>query len=267
MTGALSGKHIVNTRAAHQAEALNSLLLAKGAVPLDYPCIAITPPEDSTLLDTALVDLRAGRFDWLILTSANTVFALAQRLNALGLTLIGTAFRTAAVGPATAAAAQEHLHVERVDLPAEYIVESLAKSLPIESGARVLLPESVIARPTLADMLSARGAAVRVVTAYQTVCGHGGVDIPQLLPQKQIDAITFTSSSTVTYFLERLNIEGGHIEDALAVCAACIGPKTGATARDCGFTVLNTASDHTLESLVDALDTYFAQQTQAGKQS
>ena len=40
------------------------------------------------------------------------------------------------------------------------LAESLAEHLPIETGTRVLLPESAIARPTLADRLSARGARV-----------------------------------------------------------------------------------------------------------
>jgi hypothetical protein len=53
MTGVLDGKFIVNTRATHQAKGLNTLLRMRGAVPLDYPCIAIAPPEDSVLLDAA----------------------------------------------------------------------------------------------------------------------------------------------------------------------------------------------------------------------
>jgi uroporphyrinogen-III synthase len=267
MTRGLTGKRIVNTRAGHQAAALNDLLRVRGAVSVDYPCIAVVPPENSTLLDAALFDLVAGRYDWLTLTSANTVLAITQRLTALGLSLVGTVFRTAAVGPATSEAAYQQLGLESVDLPTEYVAESLASSLPIEAGTRILLPESTIARPTLAEMLAARGAEVTVVMAYQTVCGHGGVDVPQLLAHKQIDALTFSSSSTVICFLERLNKEGGELDSARAVCAACIGPKTAATARDCGFTVLNTASEHTLEGLIDALDTYFAQQTLDGEQS
>lgn len=266
MTGVLDGKYIVNTRAAHQAKGLNTLLRMRGAVPLDYPCIAIAPPEDSALLDAALCDLVAGRFDWLILTSANTVMAVAQRLKALELTLAGAIFRTAAVGPATAEAAQAQLGLNLFDLPPQYMAESLAEHLPIEAETRVLLPESAIARPTLANRLSDRGAVVSVVDAYQTICGQGGAAVPQLLAQKRIDALTFTSSSTVTFFLERLCNEGGRREEALAVCAACIGTKTAAAARDHGFTVLITAAEQTLDGLIDALDTYFANRIDIGKQ-
>lgn len=266
MTGVLDSKRIVNTRATHQAEALNDLLREQGAVPLVYPCIAIIPPGDSSALDAALADLVAGHFEWLVLTSANTVYALAQRLAVAGMVLAGK-FRAAAVGPATAQAAHEWLGLSAVDLPETYIAESLAENLPIEVGIRVLLPESAIARPTLADMLSRRGANVTAIAAYQTVRGRGGVDVPHLLAQGSIDALTFTSSSTVTYFLERLKNESGQVADILALPAVCIGPKTTETARDAGFSALYTASEYTLEGLLGALDALFIQQSIPGKPS
>ncbi len=260
MTHALTGKQIVNTRAEHQAEVLNELLRLQGAVPLAYPCIDMVPPEDTTALDTALFNLATGHYDWLTLTSANTVYAIAERLSTLDLPLMGTAFRTAALGPATAAAARQILNLEVWVVPAEYDAENLANSLPITPESHILLPESDIARPTLAKMLMARGAHVTEIMAYQTACGYGGDDIPRLLEDQQIDALTFTSSSTVTYFLERLENESGHLEKALTLFAACIGSKTAATARDRGFSIVTTASEHTLESLIDALDIHFAHQ-------
>ncbi|MBZ0315372.1 MAG: uroporphyrinogen-III synthase [Anaerolineae bacterium] len=258
MMSGLVGKRIVNTRAVHQAEALNILLRQHDAIPLDYPCIAITPPDDPSLLDAALFDLTAGNFEWLILTSANTVFAIAERLAGLGLTLNGRNFQTAVIGPATAEAARQNLGLEVADLPAEYIAESLVNHLPLKVGERVLLPESTLARPTLTEHLTARGANVTVVTAYQTVRGTGGVNIAYLLTQGQVDILTFTSSSTVTYFVERLQNEGGRLETALAVPAACIGPKTATTAQAYGFPLVDVPSEHSLEGLVAILETYFA---------
>lgn len=257
MTGALAGKRIVNTRAVHQAEALNTLLRERGAVSLNYPCIAITPPDDPASLDAALVDLTVGRYEWLVLTSANTVFGIVERLAVLGLTLDEGRFQTAAIGPTTADAIQQNLGISIADLPAEYVAESLAHHLPLKAGERVLLPESAIARPTLANQLSARGARVTVVMAYQTVCGTGGENIPHLLTQGQVDMLTFTSSSTVTHFVERLKNEGGRLEMALAVPAACIGPKTAATAQVYGFSLVDVPDEHTLEGLVVMLERYF----------
>jgi uroporphyrinogen-III synthase len=257
MTNTLAGKRIVNTRAVHQAEALNILLRQHEAVPISYPCIAISPPNDPTLLDAALVDLAEGHFAWLVLTSANTVFAIAERLGVLGITLRGKNFYTAAIGPVTAEAAHQQLGLEVVDLAAEYIAESLASHLPLKMGERVLLPESTLARPTLSNQLSMRGAQVTVVPAYQTMCGTGGVNLPHLLAQGQVDLLTFTSSSTVSCFLKRLKNEGGQLAVALAVPAACIGPKTAATAQAYGFFILDVPAEHTLEALITMLATYF----------
>ncbi len=263
MSGALAGKRVVNTRASHQAASLDDLLRAAGAEPLAYPCIAVAPPAESAPLDDALRKLAAGSFDWLVLTSTNTVATLAQRLAALELKLNPAQFAVASVGPATADAARARLGLEPIDLPPEYVAESLAVHLPLQPGARVLLPESAIARPTLADLLTARGADVLVVDAYRTICGTGGDDIPALLARGQVDALAFTSSSTVTCFVERMGAEGGEMAAALHLCAACIGSKTAATARDAGFTQVVMLAENTLAGLVAALEAVFRRQESA----
>lgn len=257
MPNALHGRQVVNTRAAQQAEELNALLREQGALPLAYPCIAITPPEDTAQMDALLVRLVEGNFDWLVLTSANTVNAIAQRLTALKLAIGATSFQVAAIGPATADAAKDRLGLEVAFLPKEYVAESLANDLPIEPGATILLPESAIAHPTVEEILAIRGAKVTSVTAYQTKCADGGVDVPQLLKEGQIDAITFTSSSTVACFAERICTEGGILATASQVCAACIGPKTAAMAHTHGFSTVISPVENTLEGLIEALKLHF----------
>lgn len=257
MTGGLTGKRVVNTRAAHQAAEFSALLRQHGAIPVEYPCIEIAPPEDTSPLDAALRELAAGCFGWLVLTSANTVFSLAQRRKVLGLSLDNAAFQTAVVGPATDHAARQ-IGLDPVSLPEEYTAEALAGAMPDVSGARVLLPASAIARTALAETLAARGADVVTVTAYRTVCGSGGEDVPRLLAQRQIDAIAFTSSSTVMFFIERLQRENGALEDALPLCAACIGGPTAATAREHGFTRVVLPPRQTTGDLIGALDACFA---------
>ena len=76
MSSALAGKSIVNTRAVHQARELDDLLIARGAIPLAYPCIAIAPPEESAALEAELERLARGYYHWLALTSVNTVETL-----------------------------------------------------------------------------------------------------------------------------------------------------------------------------------------------
>jgi uroporphyrinogen-III synthase len=251
----LAGRRIVVTRAPHQAGEWAAALRAQGAEPLLYPCIAIVPPADSAALDAALQQAAAGAFDWLALTSSNTVEALRQRCAALGVSLNG--MRAAAVGPATADAARQQLGVTVAIVPDEHIAEALAAALAVQPGARVLLPQADIARDTLGAALRAAGAAVTVVTAYQTVIGQGGDDLPAALAAGTVDALTFTSSSTVENCVARVQAEGGSLARLRAVCAACIGPKTADTALAAGFTTILTPAVYTLDGLIESLIEHF----------
>ncbi len=256
----LQGKVIVNTRAVHQAAKLDAMLRAAGATPLSYPCIAIQPPAETRALDCALHKLQAGEFDWLLLTSANTVESLAQRLHTLQLSLAQADFKTAVVGEATAEGAQEQLGL-RVDLvPEEYVAEALAEAVLRQGGGYIFLPESVIARPTLAEALRAGGATVEAVTAYETLCASGEQRLVPALESGRVDAITFTSSSTVTCLLERLRAEDADADLARllgSTCIACIGSKTAATAEESGLSVDVMPEVFTLEGLLAALESYF----------
>jgi uroporphyrinogen-III synthase len=259
----LEGKRVVNTRAPHQAAELDALLRTCGAEPVAYPCIDIAPPEDARSLDDALRAAARGAFDWLVLTSANTALSLSRRVDALELDRSGLhGMKIAAVGPASAEAARDYLGLEATLLPEEYVAESLVEALRIAPGARVLLPQSDLARPVLADGLAAAGLAVSVVVAYRTVIGSGGADVPALLAAGRIDAVTFTSSSTLENFLVRLG-QAGQTPDVLAgVCIACIGPVTAKTAQEHHLPVAVVPEQHTLEGLVNDLESYFMEARQ-----
>jgi uroporphyrinogen-III synthase len=254
----LAGKRVVVTRAAHQAAEAIDLLRQAGATPLLYPCLAIKPPEDTSKLDAALSGAAGGDYDRLVLTSANTVHVLAERLAELELSLVGRP--AAAVGPKTATAAEDLLDVNVILVAREHVAESLAEELAPVLGERLLLPQSAIARPLLAERLRAAGAKVTVVEAYQTDLGQGGEPVAARLAQGDIDAITFTSSSTVTNFLQRLENEGGQRRHLTGVCLGAIGPITAATMAEEGLSVDVMPDEYTLAGLVDALGTHFARQ-------
>jgi uroporphyrinogen-III synthase len=256
----LAGKRVVNTRAPRQAADLDALLRAREAEPVAYPCIDIALPDDTRPLDDALRAATRGEFDWLVLTSANTVLSLSRRVDALGLDMPGLhGMKMAAIGPVTAQAARDLLGLEASSLPEEYMAESLVEALRIARGGRVLLPQSDLARPVLADGLAAAGLAVTVVAAYRTVIGSGGADVPALLAAGRIDALTFTSSSTVENFLIRLSRESGDRASLAEVCLACIGPATARTAVEHGLSVNVMPTEHTLEGLVRDLEVYFVE--------
>lgn len=267
----LHGRRIVITRARQQSQELAALLQDTGALPLFYPCIDIVPPEDTTALDESLRTINT--FDWLVLTSANTVRILDARMEVLNLprSLLANV-QVAAVGFATAQAARELLGVEAV-LPARsedggasqreqspndtFNAASLAAALPLQRGARVFLPQSEIAPAALAQALAARGADVQTVTVYRTVRGHGGDPVPRLLARRQVDVVIFTSGSTVEYFLDRLTSEQGRFSDLAGVTIACIGGSTARTARDVGLQVAVVPPVPSIPALVSSLEEYF----------
>lgn len=257
-SGGLSGKRIVVTRAPGQAAEMMVLLQEYGAEPLLYPCIDIKSPADLTQLDAALRKAAAGQFDWLVVTSANTVTIIAQRLAALGLSLSDV--MVAAVGPRTAEAIEDQLQLDVNIIAEKHVAEGLAAQLQSIAGSKVFLPQSEIARPVLADSLRAAGAQVTAVDAYRTVMGQGGDDVPAMLAQRQVDAVTFTSSSTVRHFLARLESDGGHRQDLEGLCLAAIGPITARTMEENALPVSVVPRDYTLPALVKALAAYFAEE-------
>jgi uroporphyrinogen III methyltransferase/synthase len=255
----LTGRKIVVTRPPHQAIEFESLLVENGAQAVLYPCIDIVLPEELAQLDAALEDAADGQFDWLIFTSANTVRIIAQRLESLNMTLADV--RNAVIGPKTAEVVEKLLGLS-VDMVAQnYTAEGLARALQPVAGLSFLLPQSEIARPVLAQALRDHGAEVMTIVAYRTVLGQGGADVPGLLAGEEIDAITFSSSSTARNFLTRLENEGGSRRHLDGVCLAAIGPITAATMASLDLPVTLTPEEFTLPSLVSALDAYFRSQT------
>jgi uroporphyrinogen-III synthase len=246
------------TQTAHQAPELAALLQAQGAVPLLYPCIAIEPPPDMRELDAALRAAAAGQYDWIVLTSANTVRVLAERAQALGLLpAMWAGVRLAAIGATTNEAANVLMGRSADLVPDESVAEGLANALfgVVQRGQCILLPQADIARPVLAQSLAAAGLDVTPLAAYHTAIGRGGVNLPAQLAT--VDTITFTSSSTVRNLLRRLADEGGDRALLNRTCLATIGPVTAETLRVEALTPTVVAQEQSLEGLVAALVEYW----------
>lgn len=249
----LAGRTILVTRARHQAGQLSEKLRALGAAVLEIPAIAIVPPESYAPLDAALRNL--SQYQWLILTSANAVEALSSRRAALGLGPAAFAhLQIAAVGSATARSVRD-LGLEASLTPKEYVAESLLEALgDLTRAQRVLLVRAALARDLIPHALRDRGALVEVVDAYRTVIPEESVtairtnwSCPGAIP----DAATFTSSSTVTNFLQLLRAAA--IERPPAMLAVSIGPITSQTLRENAWEPAAEANPHDLEGLIHAL--------------
>ncbi|MBT3268981.1 uroporphyrinogen-III C-methyltransferase [Candidatus Poribacteria bacterium] len=254
-TKPLFGRRVVVTRAREQASSLVSLLTDAGADVIEFPTIRTEPSGDTSSLDDAIAAL--PETDRVVFTSANSVRYLWERVDALELdsrALAGVS--VAAIGPATQAALLNR--GVRPDFVAERSrSEGVVEDIGDVDGQRVLVPRADLARAELVDGLRAGGAVVTAVTAYSTVPDVGdATQVVDLLTDGDIDAVTFTSGSTVQNFLAAL--PGNEARNALEhVCVAAIGPVTAARARDLGLNVTVEAPSAAVESLSEALIRHF----------
>jgi len=253
---ALSGKRIVVTRPRAQAGELTRRLSELGAEVVEFPTISIAPPGDYKPMDRAIAQLQ--QYDWLFFTSVNGVQSFFNRLRHFGNDSKDIDhLKVVAIGPETAGRLQdEGVHVYLV--PAKYQAEGILEGLNSTEirGRRILMPRAAKAREILPETLRQWGASVDVVQAYETVLPpncHFGL---RELFEKQIDAITFTSSSTVENFLRLL--EGEDPNQILqAVIVACIGPITARTAMDSGLRVDIVPDEYTIPGLVGAIVKFY----------
>ncbi|MGD0875080.1 MAG: uroporphyrinogen-III synthase [Acidimicrobiales bacterium] len=243
VAGPLSGWRVVVTRARAQSSTLVERLTAAGASAVEVPVIEIADPTDGGVgLERALS--RIEDFDWIVFTSANAVERCWRYLgDGRGLACA----KVAVIGSATAVALEGH--DVRADLmPERFVAESLVEAFPspVRLGDEsVLVPCVAEARDVLAEGLRAKGWRVEVVEAYQTI--RSSLDHSLLDAVDRADAITFTSSSTVTGYLELAGAE------RVPPVVACIGPVTARAAMKSGLEVDIVAAVHTVEGLVEAL--------------
>jgi uroporphyrinogen III methyltransferase / synthase len=237
----LAGLTVAVTRARTQASGLARRLEALGARVVQTPAIR------TVALPGPAPDL--ARYDLVCLTSPVGVHALFERLRAGGhdaRALAGT--RVAAIGPGTAEALAAHGIVADV-VPERAVAEGLAEALadvtpPVR---RALIARASEGRDVLPDALREQGAEVDVLALYETVAE----DTPAHVLQEALaaDYVTFTSASTVRFFLRAIAGD----EPSPDTRIVSIGPITSEALRAGGLAPRVEASSHDIDGLVRAL--------------
>lgn len=255
----LAGRRILVTRPREQAGSLAERLRALGAEPLVCPIIRIEPIADVESV-RAVVE-RLASYDWLVFTSGRAVELFSQHLKMAGYRPSDfPALRVASIGSATSHALR-HAGWPVTLQPRESVAEELLEALGDVRGRRLLLPTAAVTREVLPQGLRERGALVEVLPLYRTVPGEGIGEAVALLRQRSVDAIAFTSGSTVGFLLAGMQQEGVTQEEARQLINAarvvCIGPATAETARGLGVRVDAIAEEHTTEGIVACLQQLF----------
>jgi len=254
---------VLITRPRNQADAFADALANAGFEPIFFPVIEIRPFAENVALDRALEKL--GCYDWVVFTSVNAVDAFFARHevatesqshgeNNFSLSLSDSVanIKVAAIGPKTAASLETR-GVTPDFVPEEYVAEAILPGLGDLRGRWVLLPRAEIARKALPEAIVAAGGIAHEIAVYQTLPADpepGGL----AALKSGVDAVTFTSPSTVANFVEivhrselnPLNLPGNPK-------IACIGPITQKAAEEAGFAETMVAEEYTAEGLVELL--------------
>jgi uroporphyrinogen III methyltransferase/synthase len=234
----LFGRTVAVTRARAQASELAARLRELGAAVIEAPAIR------TVALAAELPDLR--RYDVVCVTSPKGAHELFARLEQAGRDARSLAgCDVAAIGPGTARALAEHGIVADI-VPGRAVAEGLVTSLDGMAIERALIVRGREGRDVLPDALRDRGAEVDLLILYETV--PEPLDPETLAAAADADYVTFTSASTVRYFLQaagRAALERTRI--------VSIGPATSAELREHELEPDIEADPHTPDGLVAAV--------------
>lgn len=265
VTRPLAGQRVLVTRARAQATELAALLAERGATPVLLPLIAQVPLTDTREADACIERLAGGAYRWLIFSGANGVRFFLQRLHALGYPASICRQARIVAGPATVRLLGEQ-SIEADVVPDRFRAETVLAALAAEplSGTGVMLVKAAAGREVLAAGLRQRGARVDEVALYRTVSvPESAAELAGKLGRRELDALTFTSGSTVRHFVAALP-DANLLELAQTdTPVACLGPVTARTARDLGLRVAAVAAKTTMVALVDALEAVYTQRALA----
>ncbi|MBN2313041.1 MAG: uroporphyrinogen-III C-methyltransferase [Sedimentisphaerales bacterium] len=251
----LFGKHIVMTRDAIGNAAFAEKIVTRGGNPISFPTIRIESLTNSNEFLQALTKFH--RYDWIVFTSGNGVAIFFEALKDLGkdARVFGSA-KVAAIGSKTAAKLAS-FGVTADFVPDVFTGRELGRQLIRSTnvhGKKILLLRSQIASNELVDVLVGGGADVDNVALYTATASKDDPSyLVEAIRKGTIDYVTFASPSSVDEFFERISAD---LVKASKVKVTSIGPVTSERLEQFGIVVHVTASEHTLDGLLDAIEEY-----------
>ncbi|MGL4796667.1 MAG: uroporphyrinogen-III C-methyltransferase [Paraclostridium sp.] len=247
----LFGKNILVTRSRTQSSNLVAKIMNLGGNPIEIPTIRIEEIINNIELEEEIKNLSS--YNYLILTSQNGVNIFFDKLNEMNLDVRALAnIKICAVGPATAKELKNRGIIADI-VPEKFVAEAMFEELKskISNLDNILIPRGSSSRDYLVDKLS-EICKVKEVHTYNTVIEEESKDeIIELLDSKNVDYITFTSSSTVSNFIKIIGSENIEKLDNSKIIS--IGPITSKTARELGLDIYKEPTNYTIDSIIECI--------------
>ena len=259
----LFGKRIVVTRTRSQSSGLIEMIRDLGGKALEFPTIEMQKLENNAKLKVAIKYIKD--YTCLVFTSPNAVEVFFEALDDANLDSRSLAhLKIAAIGNSTNNALKTHGICADI-MPPKAIAESLADTLveELSTSDYVLLPNSMLARDHLAHVLH-QICKVDEIHIYNTVAAYqdeNAEDEPAFelstkafltaLEKGEIDYVTFTSSSIVHHFVNRIGRE--NILKLEKTKLVSIGDITSRTLEEYGMEIYKQAEKANISELVKCM--------------
>jgi uroporphyrinogen III methyltransferase/synthase len=252
----LSGKRILITRSAEQAEELASLVRRAGGTPVLFPTIRLVPPDDCGPLDREIS--RLSSFDWVLFSSANAARFFCERSARLGRVSWPGGVHVASVGPGTTRELSSRGVPVRITASrhtAEGLLEELQSTgIP---GKRFLLPRAEEGREILPEAIGREGGEVVSVVVYRNGLAEKDDDAAMEIAANPPDVCTFASPSAFRNLFPLLGEDNAREMLSKSLVAA-IGEVTARAVKRRDFRVDIVPETYTLKAMVDAIGAFFA---------
>lgn len=255
----LFGWNVLIPRTRDHSATLPSRLQSYGAHSLDVPTISMEPPRTPAQMDRAIHGLVEGRYEWVVFTSANSVRAVTEKLEEIGLDARAySGLRIAAIFDSTVKALADWGVKPDLVPSREQSTAALASVFPAFDDAldpinRVFVPRADIATESLSAELSDLGWEVEDIVGYRTVrAAPPPAETREAIKTGLFDAVAFTSSTTVR------NLVGIAGKPHKHTVVAAIGQRTAETCAEHGLAVDVIAAEPTAIALADALAEFAA---------
>ncbi len=252
----LAGKHVLVTGTRRFAASLETAFRPSHADVLLAPTLEILPGSQPAELRAALERAASGAFDWLVLTSQQSVPALT----AFGVERLHGQVRVAVVGTSTAQA------VRADGLPVDLMPEvqtgpglvAAFRKLDVQ-GKSVLCLLGNTASDTVPAGLAEAGMKVTRVESYQSRPIDTIPDeVREAVHLGRIDLVVFASPLTVTTLTEQL---GADLAALSGACLVAMGATTRHAMERAGLPVHVESPEPTPHGIVAACIAWFAERS------